>query len=84
MTGTRKVIAQLPVGAYNIQFWFNYKSMDQNFLGKEIMWLSPISQRIYVYVCRKKIFRQWRQSLDNIMKAMAKMTKFIFILTDVN
>lgn len=30
--GTRKVIAKLPVGAYNIQFWFNYKSMPQNFL----------------------------------------------------
>lgn len=83
MTGTRKVIAQ-PVGAYNLQFWFNYKSMDQNFLGKEIMWLSPISQRIYVYVCRKKSFDNGDYSLDNIMKAMAKMTKFIFIHTDVN
>lgn len=30
--GSRKVIAQLPVGAYNIQFWFDYRAMKQNFL----------------------------------------------------
>lgn len=33
--GSRKVIAQLPVGAYNIQFWFDYRAMKQNFLGKK-------------------------------------------------
>ncbi|XP_061192824.1 A disintegrin and metalloproteinase with thrombospondin motifs 18-like [Saccostrea echinata] len=30
--GSRKVIAEIPVGAYNIQFWFDYTSMKQNFL----------------------------------------------------
>nr|XP_022286304.1 A disintegrin and metalloproteinase with thrombospondin motifs 4-like [Crassostrea virginica] len=30
--GSRKVIAELPVGAYNIQFSFNYGAMKQNYL----------------------------------------------------
>ncbi|XP_048744997.1 A disintegrin and metalloproteinase with thrombospondin motifs 6-like [Ostrea edulis] len=31
-TGSRKVVAEIPVGAYNIQFSFDYLSMKQNYL----------------------------------------------------
>lgn len=37
-----------------------------------------------MYVEKKSFDNGDKVCMDNIMKAMAKMTKFIFILTDVN
>lgn len=74
MTGTRKVIAKLPVGAYNIQFWFNYKSMPQNFLGKEILWFSPIKTKNIRLCMLKKSFKNVDYSLDTIIIATAMIT----------
>lgn len=66
--GSRKVIAQLPVGAYNIQFWFDYRAMKQNFLGKKtsehlfhINTNTQLSNFTFHMICSQNIFSKFSQ-----------------------
>lgn len=97
--GSRKVIAQLPVGAYNIQFWFDYRAMKQNFLGKKTSehlfhintntHTQPLlSNFTFHMICIQNIFSKFSQGSGKnkslkITFELITMTFYIYINNDI-